>query len=300
MATKLCIFNPTTTLIDVVDGIAAATNNISDAGKPVVLNSQGSLDASFLTTTATTISGTASQALNAGDIVNIYYATVNGVPGIYVRQASAANGTNYPAEGYVTTAASTGATVPVYLSGLMTITYVSGFSLSDIGASLYLSNTTPGFVVKTAPVLPDVSQFIGYVYGITTATKTLTVFFNPVSSVAFSRVTGTCAVNQGGTGANLSTTGGAHQVLKQTTLGGPITVGLLVSSDLPLTLVPEVPAGAIPGTSYTLSFTPSFFIGLFLNGAIRNYGTDYTLSGTTITLTNPTVGGDKIYAVYFK
>src|ERR1700675_1468522 len=37
----------------------------------------------------------------------------------------------------------------------------------------------------------------------------------------------------GGTSANLSATGGANQVLKQSSAGAPITAGLLVSGDIP-------------------------------------------------------------------
>jgi hypothetical protein len=43
---------------------------------------------------------------------------------------------------------------------------------------------------------------------------------------------GLLALAQGGTGADLSATGGASQVLKQTTLGGTITVGQLAFSDI--------------------------------------------------------------------
>lgn len=44
--------------------------------------------------------------------------------------------------------------------------------------------------------------------------------------------TGTLALGRGGTGADLSATGGTSQVLKQSSLGGAITVGTLASSNL--------------------------------------------------------------------
>ncbi len=44
---------------------------------------------------------------------------------------------------------------------------------------------------------------------------------------------GTLALAQGGTGANLSATGGSGQYLKQTTSGGTVSVGAIASADLP-------------------------------------------------------------------
>lgn len=45
-------------------------------------------------------------------------------------------------------------------------------------------------------------------------------------------ITGTLGVSNGGTGANLSATGGTSRVLKQTTVGGAVTVAQLAASDL--------------------------------------------------------------------
>lgn len=44
---------------------------------------------------------------------------------------------------------------------------------------------------------------------------------------------GTLALARGGTGADLSATGGANRVLKQTSIGGVVTVALLVAADIP-------------------------------------------------------------------
>ncbi len=52
------------------------------------------------------------------------------------------------------------------------------------------------------------------------------------SSNAANITSGQLALAQGGTGANLSSTGGAHQVLKQSTSGGTVTVGQLGFTDL--------------------------------------------------------------------
>ena len=63
----------------------------------------------------------------------------------------------------------------------------------------------------------------------------------------------------------------------------------------------EVPGGAIPGSSYTLSAQPpGDTLSTFTkNGAyLRPNGVDYTLSGLTVTLTVPTILGDQLYATW--
>lgn len=47
MPTQLCIFNPQTLLVDLINGVSNGTNNPADAGKPVVLNINGVLDPSL-------------------------------------------------------------------------------------------------------------------------------------------------------------------------------------------------------------------------------------------------------------
>ncbi len=64
----------------------------------------------------------------------------------------------------------------------------------------------------------------------------------------------------------------------------------------------EVPSGTINGsnTAFTLSFSPlpSGSLKLFLNGMLLKRGTDYTLSGTSISMTTAPLSGDKLYAFY--
>lgn len=61
----------------------------------------------------------------------------------------------------------------------------------------------------------------------------------------------------------------------------------------------EVPQGDIPGTAYTLSsIPPGGLQSLSKNGSFLIPGTDYTISGTNITLTEATVDGDTLYAVW--
>lgn len=63
----------------------------------------------------------------------------------------------------------------------------------------------------------------------------------------------------------------------------------------------EVPNGAIPGTTYTISKTPpgGVLAGLYKNGDfLRPGGLDYTLNGTTITLNVATVTNDELLATW--
>lgn len=62
----------------------------------------------------------------------------------------------------------------------------------------------------------------------------------------------------------------------------------------------ETPSGTINGsnTAFTLSYTPSNPNGVIvvLNGVVQYNGTDYTISGTTITFTTAPVSGSTIFA----
>jgi hypothetical protein len=61
----------------------------------------------------------------------------------------------------------------------------------------------------------------------------LVIFFDTSSiSMSLAGATGTLALSKGGTGADLSATGGTSRVLKQTSVGGAVTVGQLAASDL--------------------------------------------------------------------
>ena len=63
--------------------------------------------------------------------------------------------------------------------------------------------------------------------------------------------------------------------------------------------VQEAPAGAYPGTTYTLSKAPAVIIGLYYNGSFLVPTVSYTVSGGAITLNFSTNTGDTLYAVYF-
>ncbi len=61
----------------------------------------------------------------------------------------------------------------------------------------------------------------------------------------------------------------------------------------------EAPAGAFPGTMYTLSFAPAQVLGMYYNGLLLQ-STQYSISSTTLTLGFSTVSGDTLWAVYVK
>lgn len=68
------------------------------------------------------------------------------------------------------------------------------------------------------------------------------------------------------------------------------------------TVAIAAPAGAIPGTAYTLPEVPAggALIGLFKTGLFQRPGLEYTLAGDTINLNQPTIGGDVLYALYVR
>jgi hypothetical protein len=67
--------------------------------------------------------------------------------------------------------------------------------------------------------------------------------------------------------------------------------------------VRETPAGVIDGANsvFTLSQTPvESTVQVFLNGLLQEEAEDYTLSGTSVTLTLTPLAGDRVKVIYFK
>lgn len=78
----------------------------------------------------------------------------------------------------------------------------------------------------------------------------------------------------------------------------PSASGTLQTS---ITYYQEVPSGSCNGsnTSFTISHTPiSNSLMVFLNGMLILPTTNYTISGTTITLGTACAAGQKMYVVY--
>lgn len=125
----------------------ATSSGAGDASKLVQTDSGGKLDITLMPSGigADTVSVTASEALAAGDWVNIYdnAGTKN------VRKANATDNTK-PAHGFVRSSVSNGATATVYLTGVNDQIPVGSFVAADVGKNVFLS-TTGGGTTLTAP-----------------------------------------------------------------------------------------------------------------------------------------------------
>lgn len=112
----------------------------ADAGKLAMLDANGRLDSTMMPVGigADTASIQASEALAAGDLVNIHDSS-----GARVRKADAASGKQV--HGFVLAAAASGAMATVYFEG--TNNQVTGMTPGDV----FLSATTPGLATGAAP-----------------------------------------------------------------------------------------------------------------------------------------------------
>jgi hypothetical protein len=113
-----------------------------DASKIAQTDGTGRFDSSLMPIGfgSETKSITASEALSAGDFVNIHNST-----GLKVRKADASSPSKQ-AHGFVLASVSSGAAATVYYGNLNTA--VSGLTVGD---ELYLSGSTPGGVTATPP-----------------------------------------------------------------------------------------------------------------------------------------------------
>lgn len=135
----------------------------ADAGRLPQLDASGRLDNSVMPVGigADTASIQASEALAAGDFVNIH--NVSGAP--RVRKADAAT-SGKEAHGFVLAAVASGANATVYFEGQNT--QVTG---KTPGARQYLSPTTPGATTETPPsAAGQVVQFVGVAISATSIT----------------------------------------------------------------------------------------------------------------------------------
>lgn len=127
--------------------ISAITSSAGagDEGKLPALDASGKLDTSFMPTGlgADTQVLTASEALSAGDLVNVWSNA-----GVFAVRKADATSVGKPADGYVLSSVSSGAPATVYGTG--TNTGVSGLSPGRV----YLSSTAGG-------ITQDVSTYTG-------------------------------------------------------------------------------------------------------------------------------------------
>lgn len=128
---------------DVSDGSA-------NAGDIVALDPSGKISQTMLPAGVgqSTISAVATEALSAGDLVQVYS---NGG----VRSVRKANATDYtkPSNGFVLDSIAQSASGIVYLGGQNTAIPLGTFTPADIGKRVFLS-TTAGGVTTTPPTAP--------------------------------------------------------------------------------------------------------------------------------------------------
>lgn len=141
------------------EATVAISTGVPDAGKVVNLNASGVLDASLLPSTIGQEFEdiTASEALAAGDIVNVWDNA--GTPN--VRKADATD-ISTQASGFVLAAYALSASARVYFEG--TITGLTGLTP---GATYFLSETA-GAITTTAPsTVSAIVQRVGRAHGTT-------------------------------------------------------------------------------------------------------------------------------------
>lgn len=122
-----------------------SSSGSSDANKHIATNSEGKLDATFLPAGlgASTFSASASEALSASNLVNLY----NNGGSLGVRKADGS--TLKEANGFVLTAFNSGELALVYPLGEQ----LTGLTGLTPGSKYYLSVTTPGGIQSSAPDL---------------------------------------------------------------------------------------------------------------------------------------------------
>lgn len=124
----------------------------ADAGKIIATNSAGGVDESFLPIGDGARAFPLSQALSAGDFVNVY--DDGGVAKL--RKADASSPATR-AHGFVREAGAEGENVKMYGSGVL-----EGFADLTVGATYVLSDTTPG---EATLVSPSASGHIAQIVG---------------------------------------------------------------------------------------------------------------------------------------
>eukprot|EP00697_Spironema_sp_BW2_P005433 gnl/Spiro4/17584_TR9372_c0_g1_i1.p1 gnl/Spiro4/17584_TR9372_c0_g1~~gnl/Spiro4/17584_TR9372_c0_g1_i1.p1 ORF type:complete len:382 (-),score=-21.57 gnl/Spiro4/17584_TR9372_c0_g1_i1:609-1754(-) len=100
-------------------------------------------------------------------------------------------------------------------------------------------------------------------------------------------LTGLVGVTYGGTGSNLSATGGASEVLLQTTVGGAVTVRQLTFADISGTISPgEIVSGSINLTAQTANVSASTLFAVGASGAGQYLVTIYMIVSQAATVSS--------------
>lgn len=149
---KIVAVNASGVLDPTILNAVASSAGAGDSGKTVILDGSGKIDSTMMPTGvgADTATITASEALSAGDLVNVHNST-----GAKVRKADATT-SGKEAHGFVLSSVSNGASATVYFEG--SNTGVSGLT----PGRQYLS-TTAGLATATAPSgSGNVVQVVGF------------------------------------------------------------------------------------------------------------------------------------------
>lgn len=139
-AGKIVALNTSGVLASTIVNSVTSSAGSGDAAKVVALDGSGKIDSTMMPTGvgADTASITASEALSAGDLVNVWNST-----GAKVRKADATTA-GKEAHGFVLSSVSNGASATVYFEG-------SNTSVTLLTPGVYYLSTTAGGVTATAP-----------------------------------------------------------------------------------------------------------------------------------------------------
>lgn len=168
MTTNRFVTVPSNTGVPTLTTAISTSAGVGDASKIIATDSTGKIDTSLMPVGigAATESIVASEALSAGDIVNIW----NDAGTRKARKADASNGRI--AHGFVISSVSNAANATVYLSGNIT-----GLTGLTIGANYFLSSTPGTFTTTPPSTAGQTIQMVGY------AVSTTTINFRPLTPI---------------------------------------------------------------------------------------------------------------------
>jgi hypothetical protein len=151
-ANRLPALNASGVLDTTIVNSTTSSTGAPSSGKVVALDGSGRIDATMMPVGigADTAAVTASEALSAGDLVNVWNSS-----GAKVRKADATTA-GKEAHGFVLAAVASGAQANVYFEG--TNTAVSGATPGVV----YLNTTAGGFTSTAPSASGNVSQCIGF------------------------------------------------------------------------------------------------------------------------------------------